>query len=211
MLAERLSPSKPLNEPLDIIGSGGMPMAGGVSRRRFTSAEYHAMAEAGILSEDERVELIAGEIVEMAPIGSRHAGCVKRLNKRLMRGLGDRALVSVQDPITLGAPHEPEPDLAILRPREDDYTRSHPIPAEIFLVIEVADFSLSYDRLVKIPLYAEAGILEVWLVNLVEGVIEVYLDPFETAYRKTRVLRSGEHLAPRAFPDLELTVESILG
>lgn len=95
-------------------------MAGGVSRRRFTSAEYHAMAEAGILSEDERVELIAGEIVEMAPIGSRHAGCVKRLNKRLTRGLGDRALVSVQDPITLGTSHEPEPDLAILRPRGVD-------------------------------------------------------------------------------------------
>ncbi len=185
-------------------------MVEGVSRRLFTSAEYHAMTEAGILSEDERVELIAGEIVRMAPIGSRHAGCVKRLNRRLSR-LGDRALVSVQDPVALGLSDEPEPDLAILRPRADDYSQSHPAPADIHLVIEVADFSLAYDRDVKIPLYAQAGIPEAWLVNLPQHVIEIYRDPAANGYREARVLHPGDRLSPQAFPDFELTVEMILG
>lgn len=156
-------------------------MTEGVSRRRFTSAEYHAMTAAGILSEDERVELIAGEIVKMAPIGSRHAGCVKKLNRRLSRALGDRALVSIQDPILLGEGVEPEPDLALLRPREDDYTLSHPRPGDVLLVIEVADASLDYDRRVKIPLYAQAGVPEMWIVNLLQGEIEVYHGPSERA------------------------------
>lgn len=185
-------------------------MVEGVSRRRFTSAEYHAMAEAGIFSEDERVELIAGEIVRMAPIGSRHAGCVKRLNRGLSP-LGDRALVSVQDPISLGPSLEPEPDLAILRLREDDYTRSHPTPAEVFLVIEVADFSLDYDRDVKIPLYAQAGIPEAWLVNLLQREIHVYRAPSENGYREVGTLRPGDRLSPQAFPDFVLSVEAILG
>lgn len=185
-------------------------MVEGVSRRLFTSAEYHAMAEAGILSEDERVELIAGEIVRMAPIGSRHAGCVKRLNRGLSP-LGDRALISVQDPIALGPSQEPEPDLSILRPREDDYTRSHPTPAEILLVIEVADFSLGYDRDVKIPLYARAGIPEAWLVNLLQREILMYRNPSENGYREVRTFRPGDRLSPQAFPDFELRVEAILG
>jgi Uma2 family endonuclease len=185
-------------------------MAEGVSRRLFTSAEYHAMTEAGILSEDERVELIAGEIVRMAPIGSRHAGCVKRLNRRLSQ-LGERALVSVQDPIALGPSQEPEPDLAILRPREDDYSRSHPTPADVFLVIEVADFSLEYDRDVKVPLYAQAGIPEAWLVNLNQRVIVVYRNPSEKGYREIGIVHPDDRLSPRAFPDFELSVEAILG
>jgi Uma2 family endonuclease len=185
-------------------------MVEGASRRLFTSAEYHAMAEAGILSEDERVELIAGEIVRMAPIGSRHAGCVKRLNRGLSR-LGDRALVSVQDPIALGPSQEPEPDLALLRPREDDYTRSHPTPAEILLVIEVADFSLDYDRTVKIPLYAQAGIPEAWLVNLLQREIQVFRQPSDNGYREVGTLHPGDRLSPQAFPDFELRVEAILG
>jgi len=183
-------------------------MVEGISRRRFTSAEYHAMAEAGILSEDERVELIAGEIVRMAPIGSRHAGCVKRLNRQFSL-LGDRALVSVQDPIALGPSHEPEPDLAILRPREDDYTQSHPAPSDVLLLIEVADFSLDYDRTVKIPLYARAGIPEVWLVDLVQRAVEIYRQPSEGGYGDVRVLHPGDSLSPRAFPDFQLPVESI--
>ena len=185
-------------------------MVEGVSRRRFTSAEYHAMAEAGILSEDERVELIAGEIVRMAPIGSRHAGCVKRLNRRFTL-LGNRALVSVQDPIALSPSHEPEPDLAILRPREDDYSQSHPTPADVLLVIEVADFSIEYDRDVKIPLYSGAGIPEAWLVDLSQRVIEIYRAPSAAGYREVRILHPGDPLSPQAFPDFELTVEAILG
>jgi Uma2 family endonuclease len=206
MLAERRS----VTELSDRIGSGGTPMVEGVFRRLFTSAEYHAMAEAGILSEDERVELIAGEIVRMAPIGSRHAGCVKRLNGRLSR-LGERALVSVQDPIALSPSHEPEPDLALLHPRADDYAQSHPAPSDIFLVIEVADFSVEYDRDVKIPLYARAGIPEAWLVDLIQRAVEVYREPSGDRYRDVQILRSGDSLYPQAFPDFELTVDAILG
>jgi len=188
-----------------------LPGAEGGARRRFTSAEYHAMAEAGILAEDERVELIAGEIVRMAPIGSRHAGGVKRLNRRLTRDLGERALISIQDPIAIGDNSEPQPDVAVLRPRPDDYTHSHPKPADVLLIIEVADSSLAYDRGVKIPLYAAAGILEVWLVCLDERLVEVHRDPAPAGYRNIRGLQSGDRISPLAFPDFELTVDAILG
>jgi len=188
-----------------------LPGAEGGARRRFTSAEYHAMAEAGILAEDERVELIAGEIVRMAPIGSRHAGGVKRLNRRLTRDLGERALISIQDPIAIGDNSEPQPDVAVLRPRPDDYTHSHPKPADVLLIIEVADSSLAYDRGVKIPLYAVAGILEVWLVCLDERCVEVHRDPAPAGYRNIRGLQSGDRISPLAFPDFELTVDAILG
>jgi Uma2 family endonuclease len=188
-----------------------LPGAEGGSRRRFTNAEYHAMAEAGILAEDERVELIAGEIVRMAPIGSRHAGGVKRLNRRLTRGLGDRALVSIQDPISIGDNSEPQPDVAVLRTRADDYTQSHPKPADVLLIIEVADSSVTYDRNVKIPLYAGAGIAEAWLVCLDERCIEIHRDPATTGYRNIRILQPGESVSPLTFPDFELTVDEILG
>jgi Uma2 family endonuclease len=188
-----------------------LPSAEVGTRRRFTSAEYHAMAEAGILAEDERVELIAGEIVRMAPIGSRHAGGVKRLNRRLTRGLGERALISVQDPIAIGDDSEPEPDVAVLRPRDDDYAQSHPRPADVLLIIEVADSSVAYDRDVKLPLYAQAGIIEAWLACLDERRVEIHRDPAATGYRNVRILRPGDRIAPLAFPDFELTVEEILG
>lgn len=198
MIAERPSASE-------------LPSVQGAARRRFTSAEYHAMAAAGILAKDERVELIAGEIVRMAPIRSRHAGCVKRLNRRLTRGLDERALISIQDPVALGDDSEPQPDVAVLRPRDDDYTHSHPQPADVLLIIEVADSSLAYDRSVKIPLYARAGIAETWLVCLEERRLEVHRNPSATGYREVRILRPGDLVAPLAFPDFEITVDSILG
>jgi len=126
-------------------------MAAPLVRHRFTVEEYHRMGQAGILSEDDRVELIEGEIVEMAPVGSRHAACVKRLNALLSRRAGGRALVSVQDPIRLGEHSEPQPDLALLKPREDFYAAAHPGPEDVLLVIEVAETSLEYDREVKLP------------------------------------------------------------
>jgi len=178
--------------------------------RRFTSAEYHAMIAAGIFQEDERIELIAGEIVQMSPIGSGHAGCVNRLNRRLTRGLGEQGLVAVQNPIALELSSEPQPDLAVLRPRADDYGQSHPEAKDILLVIEVAETSLGYDREVKIPLYARAGIPEAWLVRLTDRCIEVYRDPAATGYQSMQTFRTGT-LSPLAFPDLALTVETILG
>jgi Uma2 family endonuclease len=187
------------------------PGSSAARRRRFTTAEYHAMAEAGILAEDERVELIAGEIVRMMPIGSQHAGCVRELNRQLTRGLGDGALIAVQDPIVLNDASEPEPDIAVLRFREDNYRSLHPKPADVLLLIEVADTSADYDRNVKLPLYAQAGVPEAWLVRLRDACIEVHRNPAATGYQEMRTLHSGDRVSPLSFPDLELAVSAILG
>jgi Uma2 family endonuclease len=180
-------------------------------KRLFTVSEYHSLAETGILSEDDRVELIEGEIFQMAPIGNRHAGCVKRLNRLLSRELGDRALLGVQDPIALDDHSEPEPDISVLRPRADDYSNSHPTPEDLFLVIEVADSSAGFERFRKIPVYARNGVPEVWLVDLTTHRIEAYREPSGMSYRAVRQLEAGDRLSPLAFPDLVLEVGEILG
>ena len=182
-----------------------------VTRRRFTVQEYHLMAEAGILHEDDRVELIKGEIVEMAPIGSNHAGHVNRLISLFTPRLGASAVVSIQNPIHLWDDTEPEPDLALLRPRDDFYTQSHPTPEDILLVVEVADSSRDYDRQVKVPMYAEAGIVETWVVDLVSETIEVYRQPTPEGYRLTVILGREDRLSPAALPDLELKLSQLLG
>jgi Uma2 family endonuclease len=186
-------------------------MAIEVARRRFTVVEYHRMGEAGILREGDRVELIDGEIVEMTPIGSRHASCVKRLNQLFVRALGDRAVVSVQDPIAIPPESEPQPDLALLRPRADFYAGGHPGPADVLLVVEVADTSAPFDRGVKIPLYARAGITEVWLVDLTTDTVEVLRR--SSGGRLADVQRHGRagRVACEAFPDLDLSIDELLG
>jgi len=186
-------------------------MAVWVSRRKFTVNEYHRMLESGILAEDDRVELIDGEIIEMAPIGSRHAACVRRLNNLFSRQVGDRAVVAVQDPVRLGEYSEPQPDITLLRPRADFYAGSHPGPGDIFLVVEVAETSAEYDRQVKVPLYARSGIREVWVVDLAVGAVEVYREPTPDGYRQARRLGRGETLSPEALPDINLAVDDILG
>ena len=187
-------------------------MATLLTRRRFTVHEYHRMAEAGLFGEDDRIELIDGDIVQMTPIGSRHAGTVAYLDRTLSARLGDRALVWTQNPIQRAAlDSEPQPDLAVLRTRSDFYRTSHPGAEDAFLLIEVADTSLLADRRVKVPLYAKAGIREVWLVNLSEDRVEVYRDPLSGGYGELRVLRRGDSLAMEAFPDVELSVAEILG
>jgi Uma2 family endonuclease len=135
-----------------------------VTRRRFTVHDYHRMGEAGILHEDDRVELIEGEIVEMAAIGTRHFSCVNGLTRLLVRGVGDEAIVSVQNPVRLDEHNEPQPDLTVLRVR--DYRESLPVPEDVLLLIEVSDTTLRYDRGVKLPLYARAGIREVCILDL---------------------------------------------
>jgi hypothetical protein len=180
-------------------------------RRRFTVDDCHRMAEAGILGEDDRVELVDGEIVEMAPIGPRHAGHVKRLNALFTSRLGPRAVVSVQDPATLSEHSEPRPDLALLRPRADFYRGGHPRPEDILLLVEVAETTAAFDRQVKVPLYASAGVREVWLLDLTAGRLEVHRDPAAGRYRDVRTLAPGDRLAPEAFPDLALEVADLLG
>jgi len=186
-------------------------MAVVLKRRRFTVDEYYRMAEAGILTGDDRVELIDGEIVEMSPIGSHHGGQVKRLNALFTARLGTRAIVSVQDPVRLSPHSEPQPDLALLRPREDFYRRSHPEPADVLLLVEVMDTTVEMDRRVKGPLYARSGIVETWLVDVNADRIETYRSPGADGYREVRVLRRGEALAIGAFPDCPFAVDDLLG
>jgi len=180
-------------------------------RRSFTVEDYHRMAQAGILSEDDRVELIDGEILKMTPIGSRHATCVRRLNRLFSMAAGARVIVDVQNPIRLGEHSEPQPDLALLRPRPDFYGSSHPGPQDVLLVVEVAETSATYDREVKLPLYARAGIPEVWLIDLSEERIEIHRHPLPRGYQQVQHLRRGECLAPDALPDMSFAVEGILG
>ena len=179
-------------------------------KRQFTTQDYHQMVVAGILSEDERVELIQGEIVKMSPVGIRHASCVKRLNRLFSQVLGDRAIVAVQDPVELSNLSEPQPDLALLKPRDDFYAAGHPQPQDILLLVEVADTTIESDRAIKIPLYASSGIREVWLVDVNQQVIEVFREPTDNSYQNIQKLQQGE-IFVQAFPDVSLTVEQVLG
>jgi Uma2 family endonuclease len=179
-----------------------------VVRWRFTVHDYHRMGEAGILHEDDRVELIEGELVEMDAIGTRHFSCVNRLTRLLVMSVGDEAIVSVQNPVRLNEYTEPQPDLTVIRPR--DYTESLPTPEDVLLLIEVSDTTLAYDRNVKLPLYARAGIGEVWIVNLPAETIELNTGPSANGYRYTERKRRTETLQPAAIPGLTPTVDEIL-
>ena len=181
-----------------------------LEQRLITLAEYHKMGQAGILAEDERVELLYGKIVPMSPVGSKHSTCVKRLNRLFSRSVGDQAIVSVQDPIQIPDQSEPEPDVALLSPPLATYESRHPLPEEVMLVIEVSDSSLLKYQTVKLPLYASAGIPEVWLVDLVKQQVEVYTQPQDDIYALRRLVRKGEVIALVAL-DLEVTVDEVLG
>jgi Uma2 family endonuclease len=170
------------------------------------------MVEAGILHEDDRVELLHGEIVDMPPIGPGHASGVKRLlNGFLPLQLQGKVIISVQDPIQLGAHSEPQPDVALLKPRPDFYAQGHPTPQEVLLVVEVMESSAGYDREVKVPLYARFGIPETWLLDVERELIEAYREPTPEGYRQVHTRRRGERLSPEAFPQFSLTVDEVLG
>ena len=179
-------------------------------RYRFNRRDYHAMVEAGVFSEDERVELIQGDIVAMTAINPKHSSAVKRLIAIFPAALGGRAVVGAQDPFAIGDASEPQPDLTIAKPRVDFYATEHPRPEDLFLVIEVSHSSLRYDREVKVPLYAEAGVAEFWLLNLVDNILEIYRDPGPKGYRSLQRLSPGDHVSPLAFPDLTLAVADLL-
>lgn len=187
-------------------------MAVTLRRRRFTLDQYHRMGEAGILTKDDRVELIEGEIIEMSPIGAPHASIVDRITRLLVTRLGDRAIVRVQGPILLPAQvSEPQPDVAVLRPRADFYRAVHPQPADVLLVIEVADTTVEPDRRWKLPLYARAGLREAWLVDVNAERLEIYATPGLARYPRPRLLVRSEALSPDAFPDLTIHVADLLG
>jgi len=182
-----------------------------VLRRRFTVEQYHRMAEAGIFADGDRVELIEGEIIEMTPIGSRHAAWVDRLNDLLTSAIERRAIVRVQSPIWLGSHSEPQSDLAVLRRRADFYLDAHPQPGDVHLVIEVADTSADFDRTVKIPLYGRMGIPEAWLVEIARMSIEIVRTPSPSGYRESRQAGRGDRLTLETLPQLGLSVDDILG
>ena len=169
------------------------------------------MAEAGIFRPDDRVELIDGEIYDMVPIGSGHAGKTDRLNRAFARAFAEGLVhVGVQRPLRLDALNELQPDLMLLKPRTDDYQRGHPAPADVLLLIEVSDSSLSYDRKTKLPLYAKFGVPEVWIVNLTEGSVEVYREPAADAYAARDRLSAG-WLAPVLLPGVAVDVAALFG
>jgi Uma2 family endonuclease len=176
---------------------------------KFTVDDYERLIELGILGEDERVELIHGEIVEMSPIGARHIACVRESNRSCHRQLGDDVYIHIQSPIRLPGDGEPEPDVSLVRPGYDQ--RHPPLAQDTFLVIEVSDSSLEYDRTQKLPLYAAAGIPEAWIFNLIGNRIERHIDPGPDGYRTVAFAEAGQHLASTVLPELTFDAAELLG
>lgn len=186
-------------------------MAVQLRRRLFTVDEYYRMGQAGILGEDDRIELLEGQIVEMGPLRSRHQATVDRLNWLFSSRVTDWALVSVHGPVRLSDDSEPQPDVMLLRRRDDFYEAAHPEPDDVLLLVEVSDTSTEYDREVKLPLYARYGIAEVWLVGLEAKTVEVFRTPTAEGYQEVTQLEPGQRLSSIALPELDLAVDDILG
>ncbi len=177
---------------------------------RFSVKEYYRMAETGLLRPDARVELLDGRIIDMSPIGPLHGGVVNRLDRLFQRCSHDRWLVSVQNAVHLDELSEPQPDLMLLRPVADDYASRHPGSEDVFLLIEVSDSTLETDRGEKLPAYGRAGIAEVWIVNLIDGTVEVYREPHFAGYASAQILHEGDTIAPARFPDAVIEVSKLL-
>ena len=222
-MTTQIKPPEPATLPVHpepVAGWQGPPAAAAVAppespppareKRKFTVAEYYRMAEVGILHHTERVELLDGEIIVMAPIGIPHATGVRRMERVLHQALGDAAAISVQNPVRLDDHSEPEPDIALLRFREDDYATAHPGPADTLVVVEVSDSTLDFDREIKSKRYAAAGIPEMWVLNLPGDCIESFDQPGPAGYARHTVFRRGDKISPAALPDLELAVVDLL-
>ena len=181
-----------------------------LTKRLFTVDDYHRMAEAGILAEGDRVELIEGEIVAMTPIGPPHGAAVDRATRTLVHAVGEKAIVRVQGSVRLNEYNEPQPDLVLLRPTPDFYASRLPGPSDIFLIVESAQSSLEYDRTVKARLYADAGVPEYWIADLDHDCVFVYSDLRNGVSRTVRELARGEVLAPRLLADCRIQVDALL-
>jgi Uma2 family endonuclease len=185
-----------------------------VTAKRFTVAEYHRLAELGFFREEERVELIKGEIIEMAAKSTLHCACETLLYRELVQLLLNRAMVRGQQPIIIPDHSEPEPDLAIVRNVNDNYLSSHPSPSDILFLIEISNSTLKYDREVKLPLYAEAGISDYWIFNLIKSCLECYSQPYQDSqgnfdYRRKLILLPNESVKLPSFPDLILDLSKV--
>ena len=188
-----------------------LPMRIEATKKLFTVEEFYGMAEAGILRPGERVELIDGEIFQMSPIGNRHVGCVNRANRLLLPALTGRAVISIQHPVQLTNNTEPQPDVTLLRFRQDDYSGKKVIAEDAVLLMEVSDTTLRYDRNIKLPRYAKAGIPEVWIENLEDNELLVYRNPLGNTYQTVLTLHRGDSISVLAFPDAVFSVDELLG
>ncbi|AFY58807.1 hypothetical protein Riv7116_6478 [Rivularia sp. PCC 7116] len=185
-----------------------------ITAKRFTINEYNRLAELGFFQEDERVELIRGEIIPMAAKGTLHSTVNRRLIRELSKLIGNRATLQNQDPIIIPPNSEPEPDVAILNNKDDDYLNAHPTPQDVLLLIEIADYSIKYDQDNKLRLYAEAGILYYWIFNLIENCLETYNEPFQDSqgkfgYRRKVIYLPNETVNLPCFPKLILNLSQV--
>ncbi len=180
-------------------------------RHRLTVAEYYRLPEAGVLGPEDRVELIEGEVVDMAPIGTRHAWTVKELTRRLYQCVGADVVISVQDPLHLDKFSQPQPDLMVLRPPADRYASAHPTAADVLLLIEVSDTTVRYDREIKVPLYARAGVAEVWVVDLEARVLRCHRQPAQGEYTQIQALAQPGQLLLPGLSGLQIDFSGLLG
>ncbi len=181
-----------------------------MKRHRFDAAEYHRMGELGLFTEDDRVELIRGEIVDMNPIGVPHMNCVTRLNHMLVERAEGRYFVSVQNPVGAADDSEPQPDFSLVRELPKSADDGPPSSGTTLVVIEVSDTTLAYDRNTKLPLYAETGMPEVWIVDLKGKKVEVYSEPSPDGYKATRVFAAGEEVRSTTIEDLSVPVDEVM-
>lgn len=186
-------------------------MEADIHTKRFTVDEYHRMGEAGIFHPEARLELIEGEIVEMSPVGTRHISCVNRANALFAERLAGRAMVSVQNPVVLSEFTEPQPNLLLAFPKDDFYADERISARHVILAIEVSDSTVRYDRDRKAPLYARAGVSELWIENLPSDVILVHRDPSPDGYSSVDEYGRGQHLSIAAFPDVRFLVDDFIG
>lgn len=190
--------------------TSGTARNGGVGQRMISAEEYQRMIEAGIFHEDERIELIEGRIVQMSPKNLKHALATTRSNRCFQRLSGDRAFVRVQDPILLNDFSEPEPDIVLVAPPDERYLENHPKPEDIFLVLEIADSSLVYDRDEKGPLFAQNGVVQYCLLNLQSRELEDYRDPSSNGYRSKQTYTEDQSFTLVAFPKISIKVKDLL-
>ena len=181
-----------------------------VERKRFSVGDYYRMADEGILSQQERVELIDGEVVVMSPIEPRHAACVTSATRELVRIVGDAALVRPGNPVRLNDFNEPQPDFTLVRPRADLYASGHPAPNDVMLVVEISESSLAYDQGVKAGLYAEWGLVEYWVADLNTDRMWIYRSPENGTYQTVDERRQGDTIAPSLLPACAVTVDAFL-
>lgn len=179
-------------------------------KRGFSADDYQRLGREGILHEDDRVELIGGEIVPMSPIGSRHAACVNLLSGKFSRLVGEEYVVAVQNPISLGNDSEPQPDIALLRDRDDMYASAHPTPDDILPLVEVADCSLERDREKAEKTYSKHRIPELWIANLLDEVVERYRSPTPDGYQDVEIFNRGYTISPELLPDVEFPIDDML-